>query len=126
MIELGRIALTPDIQAGNAVYDEKIVQILSWINDNLLNEISVNSLAANFFVSKYHMMRRFRAETGYSIHSYIINKRLLTARDMLIGGAGATEACFGCGYKDYSSFARAYKKQFGVTPSETVKNNKRS
>ena len=64
------------------------------------------------------MMHRFKAETGYSIHSYITNKRLLLARDLLLNGAGATEACYSCGYKDYSAFSRAYKKQFGVSPKK--------
>ncbi len=122
MIELARAFLSAASggQPVHAAYDEKIVEILSWINDNLTGEISIEGLAARFYISKYHMMRRFRAETGYSIHSYIANKRLLLARDLLLGGAGAAEACYGCGYKDYSAFLRAYKKQFGMTPSETA------
>ncbi len=121
LIELGRLALAPGGKRESAVYDEKIVEILSWINDNLLSEISIDGLAAKFYISKYHMMRRFRAETGYSIHSYITNKRLLLARDLLLGGAAAAEACLGCGYGDYSAFSRAYKKQFGVPPSQTLR-----
>ncbi len=122
MIELARAFLSASSggQPVSAAYDEKIVEILSWINDNLTGEISIDALAAKFYISKYHMMRRFRSETGYSIHSYIANKRLLLARDLLLGGAGAAEACYGCGYKDYSAFLRAYKKQFGITPSETA------
>ena len=62
-------------------------------------------------------MRRFREETGYSVHSYLANKRLLYARELLQVGTGAMEACFACGYGDYSAFARAFKKQFGMPPS---------
>jgi AraC-like DNA-binding protein len=122
MIELARAAIIPEEKPENIIYDREIVEILSWINDNLTEDISIDSLADRFYISKYHMMRRFRAETGYSIHSYISNKRLLFAHDLLLMGSSVTAACYGCGYKDYSSFSRAYKKQFGITPGETAKN----
>ena len=63
------------------------------------------------------MMRRFRAETGYSIHSYVTEKRLLLAQQLLQSGASLTDTAERCGYQDYSTFSRAYKKRFGCTPS---------
>ena len=116
MIELGRSSQSPSPVV--SLYDEKTVMILDLINNNLTGDISIDSLAETFYISKYHMMHRFKAETGYSIHSYITNKRLLLARDLLLNGAGATEACYSCGYKDYSAFSSAYKKQFGVSPKK--------
>ena len=115
LIELARAGEeTAPVQA---VYDDKTVDILRYLNDHLTEPVSIDSLAARFFVSKYHMMRRFREETGYSVHSYLANKRLLYARELLQAGTGAMEACFACGYGDYSAFARAFKKQFGMPPS---------
>jgi AraC-like DNA-binding protein len=72
------------------------------------------------------MMRRFRAETGYSIHSYISNKRLLFAHDLLLMGSSVTAACYGCGYKDYSSFSRAYKNSSESHPVKPQKINYRT
>jgi len=66
------------------------------------------------------MMRRFKEETGYTIHSYIAEKRLLLARQQLQEGASVTEACDRSGYQDYSTFARAYRKRFGVSPSSDL------
>ena len=82
--------------------------------------ISIDDLAAQFFISKYHMMRRFREETGTSIHNYLSDKRLLAARDLIQSGLSATDACFRCGFRSYSAFSRAYGKLFGATPTGRI------
>lgn len=97
--------------------DEKTVAILRYLSAHLTENISIDDLAARFFISKYHMMRRFRAETGYTIHNYLITKRLLLARELIAGGTPVTQACYDCGFGDYSAFSRAYRRQFGQPPS---------
>ncbi len=104
-----------------AQYNSKIIEIIEYINDNLDKNLSIDYLADNFFMSKYHMMRIFRSETGYSIHQYVTEKRILKARDLIISGVPATTAALESGFHDYSSFTRAYKNQLGSLPSETVK-----
>ena len=96
--------------------DEKVMAILQYLSVHLTQRISIDDLAAHFYVSKYHMMRRFKEQTGYTIHSYISTKRLMLAREKLREGASSTDACFACGFRDYSSFARAYKKLFSESP----------
>lgn len=96
--------------------NEKAAEILKYISDHLTEDVSADALAGHFYVSKYHLMRLFREETGHSIHRYVSGKRLLYARELLGQGLSPTESCFRCGYRDYSAFARAYKKQFGTSP----------
>ncbi len=116
MIVLSRCVIQR--QHGQVVptYNNKIVQMINYINENLTENISIDDLAEKFFLSKYHMMRIFHNETGYSIHSYISNKRLLLASELLDDGYTATEVCYQCGFRDYSAFSRAYKKLFGNSP----------
>jgi AraC-like DNA-binding protein len=64
------------------------------------------------------MMRIFKSETGYSVHRYISEKRILLARNLIMSGTPSTAACLECGFKDYSSFSRAFKNQLGILPSE--------
>ena len=97
--------------------DEKISEILRYIDSNLAEDLSIDELASRFYISKYHMMRRFREETGSSIHTYLSDKRLLLARDLINEGVSATDACFRSGFRSYSAFSRAYGKLFGVTPT---------
>ncbi len=117
LIELGRQAEQPrDALAPARVLNPKAVELLHYIDEHLAEDISIDALAERFFISKYHMMRSFRAETGFTIHGYITEKRLLLARAMMQGGRSAADACFDCGYRDYSAFSRAFKKKFGVSP----------
>lgn len=101
-----------------AKYNKKIIDMIQYINENLSTDLSIERLAEHFFISKYHMMRCFKEETGYSIHQYILEKRVLAAKTMIQEGMSATTAALECGFKDYSTFARAFRKSVGKTPSE--------
>ena len=89
---------------------EKVKKIIA-------EELNIDALAEKFYISRFHMMRRFREETGTTIHSYISDHRLIMARDFIVQGEPATEVCFKCGFGSYSSFSRAYGKFFGTTPT---------
>lgn len=102
----------------SARYNRKVIEIIDYIGENLSNYLSIDILADHFYMSKYHMMRLFKNETGYSIHRYISEKRILLARDLIGGGMPATSACLECGFRDYSSFSRAFKNQLGILPSD--------
>ena len=99
-----------------AHYDEKTVAILQYLNNHLTEPVSIDALAEHFYLSKYHMMRRFKAETGYTIHAYLSEKRLMLAREYIRAGMPVMQACEACGYGDYSSFSRAYRKLFSASP----------
>ena len=96
---------------------ERIVEILRYIDEHLSEDLDAEVLAKEFFISKYHMMRLFRRETGTTIHLYITQKRLIRARELMDAGMRATDACYRCGWRSYSSFTRAYNKHLGTTPT---------
>lgn len=104
----------------SAACDEKIVAILKYLNLHLTEPISIDDLAGQFYISKYYMMRRFKAETGYTIHGYLTEKRLLLARERILSGEALNLVCEHCGFGDYSTFSRAYKKQFGMSPNAPI------
>ena len=95
---------------------EKTAEILTYLQEHLTEDISIDRLAEEFYLSKYHMMRLFRTRTGFTIHGYLIDKRLHLARELIERGETALEACYSCGYRDYSAFSRAYKKRFQESP----------
>ena len=90
-----------------AAYDRKIESILRYLSEHLTEPVSIDDLAARFFVSKYHMMRQFRAQTGYTIHGYLTGKRLMFARAMIAAGTPVLQASEESGFGDYSAFLRA-------------------
>ena len=119
MIYVNRIFLQnsviPDCKSYSS--DTQVEQLLKYINRNLTEDLSIDLLAEKFFFSKYHMMRKFKNETGYTIHNYITSKRLLLARSLISQGTPVMKASSLSGFNDYTTFVRSYKKQFGKAPS---------
>ena len=95
----------------------RILEILHYIDAHLSEDLDAEALAKAFFISKFHMMRQFRRETGTTVHLYITQKRLIRARELMDAGMRATEACYRCGWRSYSSFTRAYNRHLGTTPT---------
>lgn len=77
-------------------------------------------LAKHCYLSKYYLMRQFKEATGYSIHQYINEKRIQAAKRMILSGMPASKACYECGFSDYSTFARRFKKIVGSAPSKVA------
>lgn len=121
MVHLNRAALKNHLEFIDTENNHsKVSEILQYINDHLTDELSIDRIADNFFVSKYYMMRQFKQETGYTMGNYISRKRLLLAKELILSGIPSTQACFDCGYKDYSTFSRAYKRFFSESPRDTL------
>ena len=94
---------------------------MHYINGHLTDHLDIDTLAGIFYISKYYMMRLFKAETGYTIGSYITYRRLLFARELILDGMPITEACFASGFRDYSTFSRAYKSEFSEAPRSLLR-----
>lgn len=94
-----------------------IVQVLSYINEHYGEAISLDDLSQRFFVSKYHLSHEFSKAVGTGLYRYIMLKRLLIAKQMLSEGTPPGEVYGKCGFKDYTNFFRAFKAEYGISPS---------
>ena len=65
-------------------------------------------------------MHKFKKETGYTLHNYILSKRLFKAKELIKSGTPITTASMQCGFNDYSSFLRSFKKTFNCSPRELI------
>ncbi|MBE6051119.1 MAG: helix-turn-helix domain-containing protein [Clostridium sp.] len=101
-------------------YNKEIDKILNYINDNLSNDLSIETLSQKFYISRYYLMHKFKKETGYTLHNYILSKRLFKAKELIKNGIPVTKASMQCGFNDYSSFLRSFKKTFNCSPRELI------
>lgn len=92
--------------------------LCSFIEEHIEEDLSLERLSLEFFVSKYHIAHVFKDNLGLSIHQYITKKRLLLCRESIISGMGITESYQTFGFGDYSSFYRAFKKEYGISPKD--------
>ncbi|MGN0243737.1 MAG: helix-turn-helix domain-containing protein [Lachnospiraceae bacterium] len=92
--------------------------LMQYIEYHLDENLSLDYLSKVFFVSKYHIAHVFKEDLGLSLHQYILKKRLSMCRDALLSDTKIGDMIFQYGFKDYTSFYRAFKKEFGLSPKE--------
>jgi AraC-like DNA-binding protein len=97
-------------------------QVLEYIDAHFLDEIRLDELAAIAGVSKYHVIKLFKAKIGLTPHQYILRLRLNGAVSLIAKGVPFAEVAFGCGFSDQSHFIKEFKTIYGFTPSKLIRN----
>ncbi len=95
--------------------------LIDFVNQHLFDDLSLSFLSDHFFLSKSQLNRIFRASTGTTLWEYVLAKRLVVARQKIRSGGAIQQICRECGFRDYSSFWRAYRKKFGTGPANDRK-----
>ena len=100
--------------------DPVISEAIEYINNNLGEDLSVETLTEKYYLSKSRFINRFKNITGYTPHQYITDKRIIKCAQLMQAGANAGDAAARCGFKEYSVFYRAFKKALGVSPRNYI------
>lgn len=95
-------------------------QIIQYINRHLHDDLDLNTICERFFISRAQLCRKFKKATGTSVGKYISVKRLIACRQLILKGDKPTKVCTAFGFRDYSTFYRAYVQQFGISPREEL------
>lgn len=98
-----------------------ISNVMTYINDHYNEKLSLDTLANHFFINKYYLSHEFKNAVNTSLYRYIILKRLNAAYSLLHEGYPATDVCTMCGFGNYTVFFRAFKSEFGISPTECSK-----
>lgn len=95
--------------------------IINYLNENLTGTLSLENLCEKFYISKSQINRKFKMMTGSTVWEYVTVKRLLLAKELMSTGEPPTKVFSKCGFNDYTSFFRAYKTKFGISPKKDFK-----
>ena len=101
--------------------NKTLKKIINYINNHFTEEITLDILCENFFLSKYHLCHIFKEATGITVLEYVRQKRLTFADALTKDGKTLTEAALAAGFGDYSSFYRAYVKRYKTNPKNLIR-----
>ncbi len=95
-----------------------IYRIISYMHENYWQPLSLDALSKQFFINKFSLCTLFKEVTGMSPNQYLINCRLMKAKELLIHQTPVEEVCGRVGYNNLSHFSRAFKQRMGVSPKK--------
>lgn len=107
-----------------ADYKNRINRVFEFIDKNLESDLSLNTVSEIAFFSSFHFHRVFKFVTEQTLHEYVKRRRIeKSASDLLHKNITATEIAHKYGFSDNTSYSRAFKKYFGVSPTEFKNQN---
>ena len=99
-------------------YYEKTADILTYINQNLANNLNIAALSEHFSLSASYLSMIFKKETGTTIQKYITGQRIALAKKLLSEGHSVTDTFTLCGFGDYSNFLKTFTRTVGISPKK--------
>lgn len=97
-----------------------ITKCVNFIDDRIDTKISVTHIAREMGVSVSSLHLCFKEHLGISVYKYITEKRLINAHKLISTGKNPTKIFSDCGFNDYPTFFKAYKKKFGISPGKNL------
>lgn len=105
-------------------YQHRINQVFRYIDENLDADLSLHTVSKIAYFSPYHFHRVFKFITGETLNKYVARRRIeKSALDLLYCDIGITELSIKYGFNENSSFTRAFKKFYGISPTAFKKQN---
>lgn len=97
---------------------ELLEQVLSFIEAHMGEPVTLEDTARHFWVSESKISQIFRQKMGSSFHHCVTQRRLIEAKSLIVQGLPLSEVQGRVGFSDYSTFFRAFKREYGISPSE--------
>lgn len=94
---------------------------LTYINDHLSDELTLETIAKNSYISVNRLCILFKSSLGTTVTRYIIGKRISYAKKLLKSGHSVSDTAYLSGFGDYSNFIRTFTKSVGISPGKYKK-----
>lgn len=97
---------------------ELLERVLSYVEAHLAQPITLADTARYFWVSQSKISQTFRQRLGVSFYRCVTQRRLIEAKSLILQGVPLNEVNGRVGFADYSTFFRAFKREYGIAPSQ--------
>ena len=98
--------------------DPIVKEVMEYLDRHVLDRVSLDEVAENFYMNKFHLMRKFKKHTQMTLMEYLKKKRLMIARNLIADGEPIQTIYRRCGFEDYTNFYRAFKSIYFMSPRE--------
>lgn len=105
-------------QHADAGKPELLDRIMSYVEGHLSEKITAADISARFWVSQSTISQLFRKKMGVSFYRYVTQRRLNESKVLIQSGVPMEQVSISVGFQDYSTFYRAFKAEYGISPAQ--------
>jgi AraC-like DNA-binding protein len=111
----------------SSVAHKRLISITEYIDQHFDQDLDAASVGMVFNINRHSINNLFRSHTGLSFHKYLINTRIIRAKELLANGENSvTDVCFDCGFHDYANFIRTFTQSVGISPGKFARQHQNS
>lgn len=118
VVALRRAATDQTAAMLTAEKPELLDRVVGYIEENLSQKITLGDTAKHFYVSQSTISHIFKEKTGASFYRYVTQRRLIAAKALILQDVPLEHINEKVGFSDYSTFYRAFKQEYGISPRQ--------
>lgn len=118
LVHMGRSLQLARREIASAEKPELLDKVITYIEHNLSQKITLSDTAKRFWVSESTISQTFKEKMGVSFYHFVTQRRLIMAKIMILEGEAMEEISEAVGFGDYSTFYRAFKQEYGISPRQ--------
>lgn len=118
MVQLRRAVSDRTAGTMKAERPELLDRVMSYVEDHLSEKITLKEVSKHFYVSESTISQLFRKKMGVSFYRCVTQRRLIAAKNLILDGISLETVAEQTGFSDYSTFYRAFKGEFGISPRQ--------